>query len=410
MPAKEMQQFIPLSTTIKQVWNGGTETREYSQARWETLMRSRGWANTPGFRSKRQSRTKTRPADLPMNLYTDLVRQTPIPEPKKLRFWPDVWYPNYFEITGCLTPMFQDAPNMETTLLRNILFNEAVAQLPAKMNGTSFNLPLFIAEAHKTVSMIGEMATDVAKFLQAISRGQKKIWTQRQVDGLYMEYRYGWRLLVRDIVDACKAIYDAMRGGVLQKATSYAKSSSVSSGSLGDYWISDPNIGITGTVIRKTDALSEVRITLYYRDDHPWTGTLQQFGISNPFLLGWEVIPLSFVVDWVLNVGGFLSSIDAFLGKAFVKGCVSYKVTHKNSYSLENIRGLKGARPLVDKNTLSGYDQVVTAYRREPLTSFPSAKLPTINVNLNMNRAMDGIALMKQAWIPKCRGYTIRVR
>jgi hypothetical protein len=42
--------------------------------------------------------------------------------------------------------------------------------------------------------------------------------------------------------------------------------------------------------------------------------SLSALGITNPLLIAWEVVPYSFVVDWVLPVGTWLESLDALLG------------------------------------------------------------------------------------------------
>lgn len=43
--------------------------------------------------------------------------------------------------------------------------------------------------------------------------------------------------------------------------------------------------------------------------DNPFTYTLDQLGVTNPFSLAWELIPFSFVVDWFLPVGNMLRSV-----------------------------------------------------------------------------------------------------
>lgn len=68
----------------------------------------------------------------------------------------------------------------------------------------------------------------------------------------------------------------------------------------------------------------------YTRHDqvHPWSYRLQadvtmdnpslykasQTGLTNPFALAYELIPFSFVVDWFVNVGDIINSIDDFVG------------------------------------------------------------------------------------------------
>lgn len=42
--------------------------------------------------------------------------------------------------------------------------------------------------------------------------------------------------------------------------------------------------------------------------------TFQQIGLTNPLLLGWELIPFSFVADWFIQVGDYLETLDALIG------------------------------------------------------------------------------------------------
>lgn len=55
----------------------------------------------------------------------------------------------------------------------------------------------------------------------------------------------------------------------------------------------------------------------------------QRMGLTNPFVLGWELIPFSFVVDWFANVGEYLESFDGTLGLRLVSA--GYSTTLKTS-------------------------------------------------------------------------------
>lgn len=39
-----------------------------------------------------------------------------------------------------------------------------------------------------------------------------------------------------------------------------------------------------------------------------------QYGIANPALVLWEMVPFSFAVDWFLDIGGYLESLGALNG------------------------------------------------------------------------------------------------
>jgi hypothetical protein len=44
-------------------------------------------------------------------------------------------------------------------------------------------------------------------------------------------------------------------------------------------------------------------------------------GLTNPLAIAWELVPFSFVLDWLVPVGTWLQSLDATLGVKFVGGC-----------------------------------------------------------------------------------------
>jgi len=58
----------------------------------------------------------------------------------------------------------------------------------------------------------------------------------------------------------------------------------------------------------------KIRAKARYKISDPALKALAQMGITNPHLLVWELIPYSFVFDWIFPVGDFLSSIDAMNG------------------------------------------------------------------------------------------------
>ena len=51
---------------------------------------------------------------------------------------------------------------------------------------------------------------------------------------------------------------------------------------------------------------------------------LQQLGIANPASVVWELIPFSFVIDWVFDVGTFLDAFTAFMGCTVLNSCTTY--------------------------------------------------------------------------------------
>jgi len=65
-------------------------------------------------------------------------------------------------------------------------------------------------------------------------------------------------------------------------------------------------------------------VRLDYRKDDENLATLNALGITNPFIAGWELLPWSFVIDYMSNVGDVISSWGATLGWSFMSGSCSF--------------------------------------------------------------------------------------
>lgn len=50
---------------------------------------------------------------------------------------------------------------------------------------------------------------------------------------------------------------------------------------------------------------------------------LSRIGLTNPAVLAWDVIPWSFVVNWVIPIGDWLESIDSTVGLDYLGGTYS---------------------------------------------------------------------------------------
>lgn len=78
----------------------------------------------------------------------------------------------------------------------------------------------------------------------------------------------------------------------------------------------------------------EVKVRLDATIDDSFYLSLQDVGLTNPLLSGWEVIPYSFVMDWFVGVGDFLSAVNAFTtGYSFKAGsCTQYHDLSSDGY------------------------------------------------------------------------------
>lgn len=119
----------------------------------------------------------------------------------------------------------------------------------------------------------------------------------------WLKYHFGWEPLVKDIGAAAEVLTAPLPSKRVKVRASEQIVRSV------------PNFGGTQTAIIKTGvtAVCTIRVT------NPNLYLAQQTGFVNPLSVIWEAVPYSFVVDWFVNVGQFLSSMTAFAGVSLEK-------------------------------------------------------------------------------------------
>ena len=114
---------------------------------------------------------------------------------------------------------------------------------------------------------------------------------------------------------------------------------------------------------------------------------LQQMGLANPLLVAWELVPFSFVVDWVADVGTSLGGITDLLGCTVIGPYTTYyakgKVRSSWYWQLANAR-----------TTLSGH---VVVIKRKKGFDYPLPNLSfRANIGSSLNRAANAVSLLGQ--------------
>lgn len=124
----------------------------------------------------------------------------------------------------------------------------------------------------------------------------------RDLGNTWLEFHFGWAPLVKDIYDACEVLSNPVPADrVMARAKARGKDiSNISSG------------------YERTSSVSSYSISsklgAYITVDNPNLLLASRLGLVNPAIIAWELVPFSFVVDWFVNVGDFLSSYTDFYG------------------------------------------------------------------------------------------------
>jgi hypothetical protein len=143
---------------------------------------------------------------------------------------------------------------------------------------------------------------------------------------------------------------------------------------------------------------TRVRYALRYKIDSRLKAYLAQTGFTNPINLVWEVLPYSFVLDWLLPVGGYLESITSYDGLEFVDGCKT-TFSKQRYIGIINFSGRYGsALPWQRFNTYGTYRRERILLSREKLTAFPHQNLPRLKNPFSVEHSLNALALLHEAF------------
>lgn len=102
-----------------------------------------------------------------------------------------------------------------------------------------------------------------------------------------------------------------------------------------------------------------------------------QLGLGNPVSILWNILPLSWLVDYVANVGEIIDGLGATYGLTFVTGCYSDKLVG-SARVLENTKRYGNPRCTVSYTGVSDCE----GFQRTPFYSFP---LPHVRFKFPLN-------------------------
>lgn len=373
------------------------------------VSKSPSW--TPNYAAVRKSGRRLKPLDYS---HTKIVDNFQLGNRRVVTRWgPDTWVSEtrtgacpWVGSSPALKGSFAGATAKATT--------KAVTKFLLQLKDSKFNGVQAYAEADQVYRMVSKFAETTAKALVHLRRGRLKAAagvvgltvSERQATRYRRQYRdlkgpadidkmlangvlaiqYGVRPLINDVIGAAE-LY-------AQKRCSEVINQTRSSGSyeFSDDWSFSDASGLKQTaryVVR-----AQVTYASTFGKGSEVLHTAKQLGITNPLLIAWELMPWSFVIDWVLPVGNYLSSIDATLGLNFVDGYKSVKVSSSEIWN-QTI-----ASPLPSKGNGTGTHEVSststfrTEFHRTVLTAFPMPELPNFKNPLSWEHALNGVALL----------------
>lgn len=307
--------------------------------------------------------------------------------------------------TGCLgfIPPLYDV-NL-SSLTDPAAYNGAVSSMYEQLRG-NIDLSIDLGTLSQTARMIEKVTSAVHRTIRLdpralaswrnayhdLTSSRRPHRSRRQLRALadnYLEYQYGWKLLVEEAYDVVKRLMAPER--TIFVSSGKGKSKDVS---LHHELVRYGSTGLAVAQVRRTRT-ERVEVTAMFVISPSVLTALAGYTSLNPISIVWELIPFSFVVDWFVDVGGYIRNVEnaCIYGSDFDHGYVTRSVrvqTKVDSYA--NITS-------PDVRTFANLSQGSNVHiwkERQVLLSAPFPEVPRVHPSLGSGRLLNAAALLGQ--------------
>lgn len=279
--------------------------------------------------------------------------------------------------------------------VRTNLYNQAVAKVQSKVKDSAIDLSVVAGELRETRAMFIDIAS---RFKLAIDAARRKdaraiahhlsLSSSADFANLWLMINYGMKPFISDLVGAVKAL----EKGVMKERYSLVKDRAKYTET-----IVRPSLYETGGIETWT-IVAECGVRVKYAVTNPYLATLTSLGLTNPATTYWELVKLSFLVDWVVGIGSWLSQLDYYLGKTYRDGSFTHFMKEKcvftAAYSTKTTI-INGGNTEASQST--AYAEIVGC-ERTGLITWPFQYCPVIKDPLSVSHVATAASLLRQTW------------
>lgn len=350
-------------------------------------------------------------ASLPPNTFAYSERTwVPLTGSRKLTIH-NLSYDDIRTYTGCLssTQFAGYSSAAPSALVISNLKNQSLTKALLKVKNQDVNLAEVWGERHETLKMIATNVDRIGKTYASLKHGDfrgaaaalgveakslvfSSQWRKNQSKAIangWLELQYGWKPLISDAYGAVEALHKSL---VPTNKNQLIRVSAVSR-------LSDSSSKVTalsnGTQTWNSGFDVQVKTCLYFRQQSTTLHTLSALGITNPLYVAWELTKFSFVVDWFVHIGNFLSSIDAAFGYTYLWGCYTTGQRIYNRYEIVRHGANVYATNEWDEESTES-DEMFMVNRIGLTGNFTPLPLPTFSDPSSLQHLLNSIALLRQ--------------
>ena len=266
--------------------------------------------------------------------------------------------------------------------------SNAFLKAKAKAGGSEWNLAESLAELNQTANMIAKRLVDLARFANNLRHGNfsaiakefgrgvpnkvKAANASKRLANGWLEVQFGWMPAVSDAYSAVEAYHKGLttRGSRVTKRSGSSRDSSTGVDSTGGLYF-DPS---------KVTANAQVNGIV----SNPELAKLNELGLLNPALVAWNLMPMSFVIDWFLPISTILASMTVGAG-------------WKMSYGNITTRTVSGTK---QRDQPGQIVRISKSINRIPaaVNGLPDLSGAILSPNLGLWHLATAASLARQAW------------
>jgi len=208
-------------------------------------------------------------------------------------------------------------------------YNMALTKCLNDLGKGKASIGLALAESHKTFKELAHLVKDIFRIYKAFKSLDGKLLYDivnsgrslpKGVANRYLQYQYGVKPLMRDI----KEIYDFLPTVVSKHLLIRAE------GKGNESWSSSNNVGF------KAESTEYTKVVMYASVYNVGLLNLSRAGLLDIAGIAWELVPYSFLIDWLLPVGQVLSAYSSTTGLLFHSGTATRTVVSKAEQELRS--------------------------------------------------------------------------
>lgn len=287
-------------------------------------------------------------------------------------------YSNYYPSAPALTQSQKDA-----------VYDQALKRLHKNIRGSDLQLMVDAFEAKTTLRMLKK----AVRTLRDVRRFAKRVSKKRKLENGWLEAQYGW-------LPTIQSLYDLVALEWVRELEFYAHGYSKFETSRSETGGTTNHEGIYA--YKKADMTTShlVRHGCTIKIKSQIADLIDRLISYNPASIAWELMPYSFVVDWFVDIGGYLTARA---------GAAQYPQLQFSGIYTSTLDITKWENSLVSpfctepnaiswgaSSTRPGERCLINFDRRANLISLPMPKGVTTSLDLSTGQLLNGIALLKQ--------------